>query len=152
MVNFGPKPWTNMDFSFGKISVFRFFSSSCFIAQKGVFSLQNIIKYIFLAQIAYKKRRWKNGLFWTKTMTNPLGKISLFRLFQLLVFIVYKGVSSLQNTIKHIFLAQIVQKKEDRKMANFGPKPNPFGQISIFRLFQLFFLQPRKASFCSRIS
>ena len=45
---------------------------------------------------------------------------------------------SLENIIKHIFLALIAQKKEDKKMANFGPKPstNPFGRNSIFRLSQ----------------
>ena len=49
MAIFGPKPWVN---PFGKISIFRLFELLVFIAQKGVFSFQNIIKYIFRAYIA----------------------------------------------------------------------------------------------------
>ena len=134
MTNFGPKPRTN---PFGKNSIFRLSQHLVFIAQKGVLSLQNTIKHIFLAYIALKKEDGKMANFGPKPWTNPFGKNSIFRLSQHLVFIAQKGVLSLQNTIKHIFLAYIASKKEDRKMANFGPKPrtNPFGKNSIFRLF-----------------
>ena len=45
-------------------------------------------------------------------------------------------------------------KKKVGKMAIFGQKPwvNPFGKMSIFRLFELFFLYPRKVFFGSIIS
>ena len=46
---FAPKPWVN---PFRKMSTFRHFDLLVFIAQKGVFSFQNIIKDIFLAYIA----------------------------------------------------------------------------------------------------
>ena len=52
---------------FEKCQVFEFFELRVFIAQKGVFSLQNMVKDIFLAYIA-KKKSWENGHFWTKTM------------------------------------------------------------------------------------
>ena len=64
MANFGRKPWTN---SFGRVSIFGLFSTSCFYSLQSFFSFQNIMKQICLAYIA-QKRRWKNGQFWTKTM------------------------------------------------------------------------------------
>ena len=136
MPNFGPKPWTN---PFRKNSLFRLSQNLVFIAKKGVLSLQNTIKHIFLAYIALKKEDGKMANFGQKPCNNPFGKNSVIQLSQHLVFIAQKGVLSLQNTIKHIFLAYIALKKEDGKMANFGPKPwtNPFEQNSIFRLFQL---------------
>ena len=135
MPNFGPKPLTN---PFGKNSIFRLTQHLVFIAQKGVLSLQNTIKQIFLAYIALKKEDGKTANFGPKPWTNPFGKNSIFRLSKHLVFIDQKGVLSLQNTIKHIFLPYIALKKGDGKMTNFGPKPwtNPFGKNSIFRLSQ----------------
>ena len=135
MTYFGPKPWTN---PFGKNSIFRLSQQLVFIAQKDVLSLQNTIKHIFLAYIALKKDDGKMANFGLKPWTKTFGKNSLFRLSQHLVFIAQKSVLSLQNTIKHIFVAYIPLKKESGKMAKFGPKPwtNPFGKNSIFRLSQ----------------
>ena len=72
--------------------------------------------------------------FGPKPWTNPFEKNSIVRLPQHFVFTAQKGVFTLQNTIKQIFLAYIALKKEDGKMANFEPKPwtNPFGKNSIF--------------------
>ena len=135
MANFGPKPWTN---PFGKKSILRLSQHLLFIAQKGLLSLQNTIKHILLAYIALKKEDGKMAIFGPKPWTNSFGKNSIFRLSQHLVFIAQKGALLLQNTIKHIFLTYIPLKKEDGKMANFGPKPstNPFRKNSIFRLSQ----------------
>ena len=135
MANFGPKAWTN---PFGKNSIFRLSQHLVFIAQKGLLSLQNTIKHIQLPYIPLKKEDGKMANFGPKPWTNPFGKKSIFRLSQHLVFMAQKGVLSLQNSIKHIFLAYIALKKEDGKMANFGPKPwtNLFGKNSIFRLSQ----------------
>ena len=57
MANFEPTPSTN---PFGTLSIFRLFELLGFIAQKSVFSFQNIIKHIFLAYIAYntKVQKW----------------------------------------------------------------------------------------------
>ena len=65
--------------------------------------------------------------------------MSVFRLFELFVFIGYKAVFLIYNIVKDIFLAYIAKKK-DGKMANFGPKlwVNPFGKMSGFRLFEPF--------------
>ena len=78
------------------------------------------------------------SIFEPKPWVNLFGKISNFRLFELLVFIALKGVILFQNIVKHIFLANIALKKEVVKMAIFGPKPwvNPFGKMSMVRLFE----------------
>ena len=66
MAVFGPKSWVN---PFGKMSIFRLFGFLVFIAQKGVFLFQNVIKEIFLAYIPPQKF-WTNVHFWTKTIQN----------------------------------------------------------------------------------
>ena len=46
MAIFGPKPWVN---PFGKMSIFRLFGHHVFLAQKGIFSFQNIfLDFMFL--------------------------------------------------------------------------------------------------------
>ena len=145
MAIFGLIPWIN---PFGKRSIFRLCELVVFIAQEGVFSFQNIVKEIFIAYIALKKKseKWPffdqnhgltpleksqffdflNFLFLQqrkacfrskisqKTFFWPIlprkkkvGKISIFRLFELVVFITQKGVSSFQNILKDICLAYI---------------------------------------------
>ena len=104
MAIFGPKPWVNL---FGKMSIFRLFEPQVFIAQKGVFSFDNIVKVIFQAYIQYKKVR-KTASFGPKRWVNPFGKSSIFRHFVVLAFfIAQKGVSSFQNIVKVIFLTNI---------------------------------------------
>ena len=89
-----------------------------------------------------------------KPWVNLLGKMSIFRLLQLLVFIDKKDVLSFWNFFKAIFLAYITKKKEVGIMAIFGPTPwvNPFGKMSIFRLYELLVFYLRKAFFRSGIS
>ena len=45
--------------------------------------------------------------FGPKLCVNPFGKMSVFPLFELFVFIGYKGVSSFWNIVKDVFLAYI---------------------------------------------
>ena len=112
MAIFGPKPWVN---PFGKMSIFRLFELLVFIAQKGVFSFQNIVKDICLAYIALKKEFKKRAIFRPKPWVNPFEKMSIFGPFELLVFIPQKGVVSFYNIIKDIFLAYIALKKNLEK-------------------------------------
>ena len=171
MTIFGPKPWVN---PFGKMSIFRLFHLLVFIVQKGVFSFQNIVKDIFLAYIALKKKweKWPfldknhgltplekcqffdflNFLFlqprkaffrsrisqktfslailpkkklnkWPLLNKNHgltrLEKLSIFLLFELLVYIAQEGVFSFQNIVKDILLAYIAKKKKFGKWASF---------------------------------
>ena len=136
MAIFGPKPWVN---HFGKMSIFRLFELQVFIAQKGDFSIQNIEKVLCLTYSAKKKNVGKMAIFGTKPWVNPFGKMSIFRILELLVFIAYKGAFSFQIIVKVIFLTNIALKKRVGKMAILGPKPwvNPFGKMSIFRLLEL---------------
>ena len=83
MAIFGPKPWHN---PFGKLSIIRLFKLLVCIAQKGVFSFLNIVKDIFWP-ISPQKKSCKNGHFWTKTMRYSFGKMSIFGLFEHLIFI-----------------------------------------------------------------
>ena len=151
MPNFGPKPWTN---PFRKNSLFRLSQNLVFIAKKGVLSLQNTIKHIFLAYIALKKEDGKMANFGPKPWTNPFGKNSIFRLSQHLVFIAQKGVLSLQNTIKHIFLAHIALKKKMEKWPILDQNHGltPLNKTQFFDFFNFLFPQPKKAFFRWRIS
>ena len=85
------------------------------------------------------------AIFGPKAWVNPIGKISIFRLFKLVVFIAQKGVFSFSNTVKDIFLAFIAKKKVG-KTAISGRKAwvNPFGKMSIFRLFKLLVFKAQK--------
>ena len=131
------KPWVN---PFGKIAIFRLFQLLVFIFQKGLYSFQNIVKDIFLAFFALKKKVRKMAILIPKPWVNSFEKMSIFRLIQLFVFITWKGHYSFQNIVKDIFLAFFALKKKVRKMAILIPKPwvNPFGKMSIFPLIQLF--------------
>ena len=90
-----------------KKSICRLFGVLVFIAQKSVFSFQNILKGIFLAYIEQKKKLGKMAIFVPKPWANLLGKMTILNLFGLLVFIAQKGVFSFQNNTKDIFLAYI---------------------------------------------
>ena len=54
---------------------------------------------------------------------NQIAKISIFRLFKVLVFVAQISVFSFENIVKDIFLAYIASRKKLGKMANFGTKP-----------------------------
>ena len=112
MAIFGPKRWLN---PFANMSIFRLLELLIFIAQKGVFSIQNIEKVIFLTYSAEKKNVGKMAIFGPKPWLNPFGKMSVSRLFELQVFIAYKGVFSFYNIVKVIFQAYIALKKRFEK-------------------------------------
>ena len=61
-----------------KIPIFRLFEVCVFIAQKGVFCFQNIVKAFFLAYIALKKKIGKMAIFGPKAWVNPLEKCQFF--------------------------------------------------------------------------
>ena len=112
MVIFGPKPFVN---PYGKMSIFPLFELLLFIALKGVFCLQNIIKDIFLALYCQKKEIDKTAIFGQQPLVNTFEKMSIFRLFELLLFIALKSVFSFQNIVKDIFPAYIELKKKLKK-------------------------------------
>ena len=85
---FKPKPWVN---HFRKITFLRYFEILVFTPQKGVFPFQNIVKDIYLAYITFKKVV-KMTIFGPKPWFNLFTKMSIFRLFDLLVFKGQKSV------------------------------------------------------------
>ena len=60
MAIFGPKPWVN---PFEKMSIFRLFE-----LLERRFSVLEYRKRHFPSFYCLKKKSWKNGDFWTKTM------------------------------------------------------------------------------------
>ena len=151
MAIFGPKPWV---YPFGKMSIFRLFGILVFIGQKSVLSFQNIIKDIFLAYIALKKKVGKMAIFGPKPWVNPFGKMSIFRLFELLVFIAQKGVLSFQNIVKDIFWPILPKKRKQEKWPYLDQNHGftPLEKCQFFDFLNSLFLWPRKAFFGSRIS
>ena len=94
------------------------------------------------------------AIFASKPWVNPFGKIFIFRLFELLVFIALKIVFWLQNIVKHIFLAYIAKKKKLEKWhfleQNHGK--TPLEKCQFFDYLNFLFLKPRKTFFRCRIS
>ena len=90
------------------------------------------------------------AIFGPKLWVNTIGKMSVFRLFEVLVLKAYKGVSSFQNIVKDIFLAYIdLKKKSFKKYSCLDPNHGltPLEKCQFFDFLNFFFLQPRKAFF-----
>ena len=125
-----------------KCQFFDFLNFLFLVPRKAVFFFQNIVKDIFLAYIAKNKKSWKNGNFGPKPWVNPFGKMSIFRFFELLVFIAQKGVYSFQNIVKDIFLAYIAKKKKLEKqpflVQNHGL--TPIEKCYLFAILNFLFL------------
>ena len=62
------------------------------------------------------------AIFGPKPWINPFEKMSIFRLFELLGFIAYKGVFSFYNIVEDIFLTYIANKKKVGKNGHFWTK------------------------------
>ena len=79
------------------------------------------------------------AIFRPKPLVNPFRKMSIFRLFELVVFIAYKGIFFVLEYRKRHFPDLYCLKKKIGKITIFGPKPwvNRFRKVSIFRLFEL---------------
>ena len=94
------------------------------------------------------------AIFGPKPWVNPFGNMSIFRLFELLVFIAQKGVFSLQNIVNDIFLAYIALKKNLAKWPFLDQNHGltPLEKCQIFHFLNFLFLQPRKAFLRSRTS
>ena len=134
--------------------MFRLFELLVSIAQKGDFPFQNMVKDIFLAFIAKKSKVGKMAIIGPKAWVNPFGKMSIFRLFEILLFIPQKGDFSIQNIVKDIFLAYIglKSKKEKWPFLDQSHGLTPLEKCQCFDFLKFLFLQPRKAIFLSRIS
>ena len=150
MAFFGPKPWVN---PFGKMSIFRLFELCVFIAQKGVFCFQNIVKHTLLAYIALKKKLEK----WP-FLVQKFG-LTLWKYVNFLTFLTFRFYSLERCFLvleyrKTHFPGLYCLKKKVGKMAIFGPKVwvNPLEICQFFDFLNFVFLQPRKVFFGFRLS
>ena len=96
-------------------------------------------KLAFLHDILFVSYRWKNGHFWTKTMSYPLWKYVHFSTFWTSCFYSLERCFFDLEYRKRHFPCLYCLNKDVGKMTIFGPKPwvNPFGKMWIFRLFKL---------------
>ena len=78
----------------GRTSIFRLFEILVFIASKGFFFVLEYRKRHFPSLYCLKRKVGKMAIFGPKPWVNPLGKMSIFRIFELFVFIAKKGVFS----------------------------------------------------------
>ena len=164
----GPKRWVN---PFGKFPIIRLFELLVFKAQKGFFFVLEYRERHFSCLYCLKKEFGKMAIFVPRRWVNPLGKMSIFRLFKLFVFVAQKGVFSFQNIVKDILQSRkeffrckiskrtfswaiLPKKKKFEKWPFFEQNHGltPLEKCQFFDFLNFLFLQPRKAFFRSRIS
>ena len=144
MAIFGPKPWVN---PFGKMSWknvnFSTLWTSCFYSLERRFFVLEYRKGYFPGLYCLKKKVGKMAIFGPKPWVNPFGKMSWknvnFSTLWTSCFYSLERRFFLLEYRKGYFPGLYSRKKKVGKMAIFGPKPwvNPFGKMSIFRLFEL---------------
>ena len=88
---FRPKPLVN---PFRKMSIFLLFHLLVFYSLERRFFVLEYHKRHFPGLYFQKKKVGKMAIFGTKPWAKPFGKMSIFRLFDLLIFIPWKGVFS----------------------------------------------------------
>ena len=146
MAIFGPKLWVN---PFRKMTIFGRFELLVFIAQKGVFSVLEYHKRHFPILYCLKKKVGKMAIFEPKPRVNPFEKMSIFRLFELLVFIAQKGVFSVLEYHKRHFPGLHCLKKKSEKWSFLDQNHDLIAleKCQIFDCLNFLFLQPRKFVF-----
>ena len=147
--------WTKtMGLPLWKSVHFFYFLKYLFLQLGKAFFCSRISEKTFSWPILPKKKGWNNGHIWTKPCVNPLGKMSIFRLFEIFVFIAQKTVFSFQNIVKDIFLAYIGYKEKLEKRPFFDQNHGltPLEKCQFFDFLNFLFLYPRKGIFRSRIS
>ena len=151
MTVFRPKPWVH---PFGTISVFGLVKLLVFIPWKSVFFVLEYRKRHFPALDCLKRNIGKRAIFRLKPWVNPFAKMSIFGLFELLVFIAQKGFFSFQNIVKRIFLAYIALKEKLEKWPFLDQNRGltPLAKCQFLDLLNFLFLYPRKPFFPCRIS
>ena len=144
MAIFGLKPWVNIS-----TDIFNLL----FLQNGKAFFRCKISSKTFSQQILPKKNVGLMAFFRVRPWVNPLGKMSIFRLFDLFVFIASKGVFQFYNIVKHLFLAYSAKKNLEKwPFLDQNHGLSPLGKCQFFHCLNVLFLQSRKAFFRSRIS
>ena len=84
MASFGPKPRVN---PFGKMAFFLTFLTSCFYNLEKRFFVLDYRERHFSGLYCLKKKVEKMAILGPKPWVNPFGKMAIFRLFEVLLFI-----------------------------------------------------------------
>ena len=92
MAIFGRKPWIN---PFGKMSIFRVFELFVVIAKEGVFRCGISLNTFSWAILRKIKKFGKMVIFVPKPRVKLFLRMSIFRVFELFVFIAKEGVFAL---------------------------------------------------------
>ena len=144
MVIFGPNSWVN---PMEKCQFFEFLNFSFYRIERRFLVLE-YHKKTFSCPILPKKKVGKMAIFGPKPWANPFRKMSIFRLYKLLVFKGQKSVFFFLGYHKRHFPALYFLKKVGKR-AIFGPKlwVNPFSKTSIFRFFKLLVFIAQKGVF-----
>ena len=130
----GPKSQVN---PFGKMSIFQLFKRLVFLAQKGVFFVLECHKRHSPGPYCLKKKIGKLVIFGLKPLVNPFGKMSIFRLFESLVFIAQKGVFFFLEYHKRHFPGIYCLKKKLEKW-RFLDQNHGLTQLEKWQFFDLF--------------
>ena len=153
MVISGPKPWVNPS---RKMSVYPLFELLVFIAQKGIFFVLEYRKRHFPGLYCLKKKVGKMAIFVPKPWVNPFTKMSIFRLFELRVFIAQKGIFFVLEYCKRYvpgLYCPSPKKLEKWPFLDQNHGLTPLEKRQFFDFLNLFFFfLAQKGFFCSRIS
>ena len=151
MAIIGPKPWVN---PIGKMSIFGLFGLLVFIAQKGVFSFQNIVKDIFLPYIIFKKKMEKWPIFEKNHGLTPLQKCQFFYFLNFLFLQPSKAFFRSRISQNTFSWPILLKKKKMEKWPIFDLNHGltPLERCQFLDFLNFLFLSPRKAFFRSRIS
>ena len=145
MAIFGTKPWVN---PFGKMSIFRLFELLLFIAQKSVFSIQNIVKDILLAYIASKKNKFEKWPFLDQNHgLTPLEKWQFFAFLSFL-FLQRRKAFFRSKILLKTFSLPILSKKNKLEKWSFLDQNHgltPLEKFQFFHLLNFLVFQPRRA-------
>ena len=141
--------WKNVNFST--------FSTSCFYSLERCFFVLEYHKTHFPGLYCFKKKRWNNDQFLSKTMGWPLWKNVNFSTFSTSCFYcLEKGFFVLEypKTHKTYFPDLYCLKKNIEKWQSFDQNHEltPLEKRLFFDFLNFLFLSPRKRFFCSRLS
>ena len=131
MAIFGPKPWDN---PFGKWQFFHFLFYSL---ERRFIALDYRKRNFSCLYLQKKKKSWKNGHFWTKTM----GKCQFFY-FSNFLFL---------QPRKSFFRSRISRKLEKWPFLDQNHGLAPLEKCQFFDFLNFLFIQPRRAFFRSRV-
>ena len=118
------------------MSTFRTF---CFCSLERRSFVVEYRKRNFPGLYCLKRKVEKKAIFGPKPWVNPVGKVSIFGLFEVLFFMAKKGLFFVLEYRKRHFPGLYCLKRKVGKMTIFGLKlwVNPFGKVSNFGLFEV---------------